>query len=69
MWGPLTAKVSLRRIASKMEARVFSSAQTPVSPAVLSVRASNMPPTSVPAMRASIVPSEKVWPPKKLSSR
>ena len=34
MCGPLTAKVSLRCIASKIEARVFSSAHTPVRPAV-----------------------------------
>ena len=43
MCGPLTAKVSLRCMASKIEARVFSSAHTPVRPAVLSVRASNIP--------------------------
>ena len=46
MCGPLTAKVSLRCMASKSDARVFSSAHTPVRPAVLSVRASKMPPTS-----------------------
>ena len=60
MCGPLTANVSLRCIASKMEARVFSSAHTPVSPPVPSVRASNIPPTSVPDMRASMVPSVKL---------
>ena len=67
MCGPLTPKVSLRAMASKMEARVFSSAQTPVNPEVLSVRASKNPPTRLPDMRVSIVPSVKEWPPKKLS--
>jgi len=32
MRGPVVAKVSLRRKASKMASRVFSSAQTPVRP-------------------------------------
>src|SRR3990172_7735636 len=59
MCGPLTANVSLRFMPSKSDARVFSSAQTPVRPLVPSVRASNMPPTRVPDMRASIVPSVK----------
>ena len=35
MCGPLTAKVSLRCIALKIDLRVFSSAQTPVRPAVV----------------------------------
>ena len=60
MCGPLTAKVSLRFMPSNNAARVFSSAHTPVSPDVLSMRASNMPPTIVPAMRCSGVPSLKV---------
>jgi hypothetical protein len=60
MCGPVTAKVSLRCMPSNKATRVFSSAHTPVSPLVPSVRASNMPPTTVPDMRASIVPSVKV---------
>jgi len=35
MRGPLVAKVSLRRKASKIASRVFSSAQTPARPEAL----------------------------------
>ena len=69
MCGPETANVSLRFMPSKIAARVFSSAQTPVRPAVPSVRASKNPPTRLPAMRTSGVPSVNEWPPKKLSWR
>ena len=44
MCGPLTPKVSLRYIASQSEARVFSSAHTPVSPPGFSRRTSIVPP-------------------------
>jgi hypothetical protein len=64
MWGPVTANVSLRFIASKIDARVFSSAQTPVRPPVPSVRASKIPPTRLPDIRTWAVPSVKEWPPK-----
>ena len=43
MCGPLTPKVSLRYMASKSEARVFSSAHTPVSPPGFSRRTSIVP--------------------------
>jgi hypothetical protein len=56
MCGPLTAKVSLRCIASKIDARVFSSAQTPVRPAVSMVRTS-MPASRRPDMRISMLES------------
>ena len=57
MCGPLTPKVSLRYIASKIEARVFSSAHTPVSPPGFSSRTSMVPPMSTPAKRRSSDPS------------
>ena len=69
MCGPLTANVSLRCMASNSDARVFSSAHTPVRPAVLSVRESKKLATRLPDMRTSGVPSVNEWPPKKLSCR
>ena len=57
MCGPLTPKVSLRYIASQSEARVFSSAHTPVSPPGFSRRTSMVPPMRTPAKRRSSVPS------------
>ena len=63
MCGPLTAKVSLRCMALKIDSRVFSSAQTPVRPAVLMVRTS-MPPTRTPDMRRSMLPSRPPMVPK-----
>ena len=69
MCGPLTPKVSLRYIASHSEARVFSSAHTPVSPPGFSRRTSMVPPISTPAKRRSTVPSASACRPKKLSWR
>ena len=51
MRGPLTPKVSLRYIASQREARVFSSAHTPVSPPGFSRRTSMVPASKSPARR------------------
>ena len=63
MRTPLVPKVSLRCIAAKMASRVFSSAHTPPSPAVLS-RAIFRPDSFFPLKRASGVGSRSPWPPK-----
>ena len=68
MCGPLTAKVSLRCMASKIEARVFSSAHAPVSPAGPIVRGS-IPAVRTPDRRISGVASVRPWAPKKFSWR
>src|SRR5207247_4137764 len=56
----LTPNVSLRYIASQIEARVFSSAHTPVRPPGFSRRTSIVPPARTPVKRCSTVPS--IWP-------
>ena len=53
---------------SKSEARVFSSAQRPVSPAGFSKRTSS-PAKLCPPIRSFTVPSRLAWPPKKFSWR
>src|SRR5215469_16636954 len=62
MSGPLTPKVSLRYMASQIEARVFSSAHVPVSPPGLSHRTS-APVKLCPAIRVWMVPSTAACPP------
>ena len=68
MCGPLVPNVSFFHIESNSDARVFSSAHTPVSPAGFSKRTS-MPAKMWPAMRSFRSPSFTPWPPKKFVCR
>ena len=63
MRTPLVPKVSLRCMAAKMDSRVFCSAHTPPSPAVLS-RPVLRPASFFPLRRISGVASSKPCPPK-----